>query len=215
MVEITIDTPTAAVSASLHGDGGTCLVLGHGAGGNRRAPFLGRFAEAIAAGGRSAILYNFPYTERRGKVPDPPPILEATVVAVANGARQRAERIVLGGKSMGGRIASQAAAQGLPCDGLVFLGYPLHPPGRPDRLRDAHLPRIAAPLLFLQGTRDAFARWDLIEGVVARLADRASLVRFDEADHSFAVPKRMGLGREDIEARLVAETVRWLEARGL
>lgn len=215
MTEIAIKAPTATVSASLHGGGATCLALGHGAGGNRRAPFLVRFAEAIAASGRSAILYNFPYSEQRRKAPDAPRVLEDTVVAVAEAAREQAGRVVLGGKSMGGRIASQAVAQGLGCDGLVFLGYPLHPPGNPDRLRDGHLPQIEAPLLFLQGTRDAFARWDLIESVVSGLGDAASLVRIDEADHSFAVPKKTGLTAADVEARLVEETLRWLGARGL
>ena len=215
MTEIAIAAPTATVSASLHGGGATCLVLGHGAGGNRRAPFLVRFAEAIAASGRSAILYNFPYTEQRRKVPDAPKVLEDTVMAVARAARERAGRVVLGGKSMGGRIASQAVAQGLACEGLVFLGYSLHPPGQPERLRDKHLPQIAAPLLFLQGTRDAFARWDLIQSVVAGLGERASLVRIDQADHSFAVPKQAGLTATGVEARLVEETVRRLGARGL
>ncbi|HET7295325.1 MAG TPA: alpha/beta family hydrolase [Vicinamibacteria bacterium] len=215
MTELTIAAPAASVSASLHGSGGTCLALGHGAGGDRRTPFLVRYAEAIAASGRTALLFNFPYSERRRKVPDAPRVLEDTVAAVALAARERSGRVVLGGKSMGGRIASQAVAQGVACDGLVFLGYPLHPPGQPDRRRDAHLPRIAAPMLFLQGTRDAFARWDLIEGVVAGLGERARLLRMDEADHSFAVPRKTSLGAADVERRLVEETVRWLEARGL
>jgi predicted alpha/beta-hydrolase family hydrolase len=215
VAEITIDAPAAALSASLHGAEGTCLVLGHGAGGSRHTPFLVRYAEALAARGRRVLLYNFPYSEKRRRLPDPPAVLEASVAAVANAARERADRIVLGGKSMGGRIASQAVAQGLACDGLVFLGYPLHPPGKPDRLRGEHLPRITAPLLFLQGTRDAFARWDLIEGVVAGLGERAQLVRFEGADHSFAVPRAAATSAKDVEARLVAETLDWLESRGL
>jgi hypothetical protein len=138
------------------------------------------------------------------------------VGSVAAEARSRgARRVVLGGKSMGGRIASQAVAQGLACDGLVFLGYPLHPPGRPDKLRDAHLPCIAAPMLFLQGTRDAFARWDLIQGVAGRLRPHATLVRFEHADHAYAVPKASGVSRAQVEARLVAETSAWLAACGL
>ena len=175
-----------------------------------------RYAEALAASGRCAVLFNFPYTEKRRKLPDKPAVLEATVAAVAAEARRRgAQRVTLGGKSMGGRIASQAVAQGVPCDALVFLGYPLHPPGRTDTLRDAHLPKITAPMLFLQGTRDAFARWDLVEALALRLPGRMSLVRFDDADHSFAVPKRTGLSAADVEARLVAETVGFLAARGM
>jgi len=216
MQELRVHTDAAPVSASLHGQGDVWLVLGHGAGGDRRAPLLLRFAEALAASGRRVLLYNFPYSERRRKLPDPPAQLEATVGSVASEARRRgARRVVLGGKSMGGRIASQAVAQGLACDGLVFLGYPLHPPGRTETLRDAHLPRVAAPMLFLQGTRDAFARWDLVEGLAGRLAPRATLVRFEHADHSYVVPRKSGLGSAQVEARLVAETVAWLEACGL
>lgn len=216
MQELRVDTDAGAVSASLHGDGDVWLALGHGAGGDRRAPLLVRFAEALATGGRRVLLYNFPYSERRRKLPDAPAQLEATVGFVAAQARSLgARRVVLGGKSMGGRIASQAVAQGLACDGLVFLGYPLHPPGRPDKLRDAHLPRVAAPMLFLQGTRDAFARWDLVQGVAERLGARAKLVRFELADHSYAVPKTSGFSRAQVEARLAAETSSWLADCGL
>lgn len=211
-----VETDAGGVTASLLGDGDRIVVLGHGAGGNRRTPFLVRFAQALADSGRGVLLFNFPYTEARRKVPDSPAVLEAAVRAVAAEARRRgARRLTLGGKSMGGRIASQAAAQGLACDALVFLGYPLHPPGRTEKLRDAHLVRVEAPMLFLQGTRDAFARWDLIEGVTRRLGERARLVRFDEADHSFAVPKRTGVTAREVEERLAAETSSWLGERGL
>jgi predicted alpha/beta-hydrolase family hydrolase len=127
------------------------------------------------------------------------------------GARQ----LVLGGKSMGGRMCSMAAAQGLAADGLLFLGYPLHAPGKPEALRDAHLYGLQAPLLFVQGTRDAFARWDLLTPVLERLASRATLHAIDEGDHSFKAPKRAGLSPAQIEAGLVAAAVRWLDAHGL
>ncbi len=193
------------------------VVLGHGAGGNRRTPFLVRCAEAVARSGRTAVLFNFPYTESRRRVPDSPAVLEATVAAVADQVRglPGVERIVLGGKSMGGRIASQAVAQGTPADALAFLGYPLHPPGKPEKLRDQHLPRIAVPMLFLQGTRDTFARWDLIEGVVGRLGPQARLERFEDADHSFGVPKRTGRTAAEVEADLLARLVAWLGEIGL
>ena len=159
------------VSVSIHGDGGTALVLFHGAGGNRRTPFLVAIADALAAEGHRVLLANFPYTEDGRKVPDKPEVLEAAVDAVATHAERAlgARRVILGGKSMGGRMASQLAAKGRPAAGLVFLGYPLHPPGREETLRDAHLGRIRAPMLFLQGTRDDFARWELIEAVARRL----------------------------------------------
>ena len=216
MDELRVLTDAGAVTASLLGNGDRVLVLGHGAGGNRGNPFLLRFARGLADTGRGVLLFNFPYSEQRRKLPDPPAVLEATVRAVAAEARRRgARRIALGGKSMGGRIASQAAALGLACDGLVFLGYPLHPPGRTEKLRDAHLPRVEAPMLFLQGTRDAFARWDLIEAVTQRLGERARLVRIEDADHSFGVPKRSGLSPAQVEERLVAETSSWLAEREL
>ena len=216
MEEVRLGVGARSVTASLHGAGASALVLGHGAGGNRRSPFLVRCAEAVAASGRSVLLHNFPYSENRRKVPDPPAVLEETTrAAVQAAAALGAARVVAGGKSMGGRIASQAVASGTRVDGLVFLGYPLHAPGRPERLRDRHLDAIDVPMLFLQGTRDAFARWDLIEGVAARLGKRATLVRIDGADHSFAVPKREGRDGREIEAALFQEIVAWLAARGL
>ena len=215
----TIEIPTdhGAVSASVHGEGKTVLALGHGAGGDRRTGLLVRLANTLAEGGRRVVLHNFPYTEARRRVPDKPAVLEATVSAVATHARQAlgASRLVLGGKSMGGRIASQAVAQGLPADGLVFLGYPLHPPGRFDTLRDRHLPTITAPMLFVQGTRDAFARGDLLAAVLSGLGDRATLHSIEGGDHSFAVPRRTGRAPAQIEAEVAAALVSWLSARGL
>ena len=204
------------VSASLLGRGPVAVVLGHGAGGNRHTPFLVRMAEAVAASGRGAVLYNFPYTEAGRRIPDAPELLEATTRAVGEQARlRRAQRVVHGGKSMGGRIASQLVAHGAPADALVFLGYPLHPPGRPQTLRDRHLPRIAAPMLFLQGTRDAFARWDLIEGVYQRLGEKATLHRLEGADHSFGVLKRSGRSAAEVERELIEAMLGWLGQRGL
>jgi uncharacterized protein len=213
---ITLRVGERAISASLHGAGATSLVLGHGAGGSRESPFLLRLAGALAASGRSVLLYNFPYSEARRRIPDPPPTLEAAVREVAAEARRRgAAHVVVGGKSMGGRIASQAVANGLAADALVFFGYPLHPPGKETRLRDAHLARIAAPMLFLQGTRDAFARWDLIEGVTVALGPRAELVRIEGADHGYKVPKATGQSAGDVEGLLVAQTRRFLDALGI
>jgi predicted alpha/beta-hydrolase family hydrolase len=215
----TLEIPTehGAVSASVHGEGKTLLALGHGAGGDRRTGLLVRLANTLAEGGRRVVLHNFPYTEARRRVPDKPAVLEATVSAVAGHARAAlgASRLVLGGKSMGGRIASQAVAAGLPVDALVFLGYPLHPPGRFDTLRDRHLPAIIAPMLFVQGTRDAFARPDLLASVLGGLGDRATLHSIENGDHSFAVPRRMGRAPAQIESEVAAAIASWLAARGL
>ena len=217
MDTIEIPTERGVVSASVHGEGKTVLALGHGAGGDRRTGLLLRLAKTLADGGRRVVLHNFPYTEARRRVPDKPAVLEATIAAVAAHAREAlgASRLVLGGKSMGGRIASQAVAQGLVAEGLVFLGYPLHPPGRFDALRDKHLPSITAPMLFVQGTRDAFARPDLLATVLHGLGDRATLHSIEGGDHSFAVPRRTGRAPAQIEAEVASAIVSWLAARGL
>jgi predicted alpha/beta-hydrolase family hydrolase len=217
VTETRIPLGDSSVSASLHGEGRTAVVLGHGAGGDRRTRFLVRCAESLATSGRRAVLYNFPYADRHRRAPDPPAALEAAAVAARAYARDAlgAERVVLGGKSMGGRIASQAVAKGAPADGLAFLGYPLHPPGRHEQLRDRHLPSIRVPMLFLQGTRDAFARWDLIEDLVRRLGAPARLERIEDADHSFAVPKRSGRSAADVEADVFRRLLDWLDSLGL
>jgi predicted alpha/beta-hydrolase family hydrolase len=210
--EVPIPVGTRAISASVHGEGDTAVVLFHGAGGNRRAPLLVHVADALAAAGYRVLLANFPYTEDGRKAPDRPDVLEAAVDAAAAYAEteMHARRVILGGKSMGGRMASQLAAKGRDAAGLVFLGYPLHPPGRTEQLRDAHLPRIAAPMLFLQGTRDDFARWDLIEAVAARLGPKALLHRVEGADHSFRVLKKSGRTDADVRAELVSAITSWL-----
>ncbi len=217
--EIRIPVRDLSVTASLHGAGDTILALGHGAGGDRKTPLLRRLADALASAkpGRSVLLYNFPYTDARRRAPDPPDVLEMTAQAVGDHARASlgARRVVLGGKSMGGRIASQAVAKGAAADGLLFLGYPLHPPGRTETLRDRHLPAVSVPMLFVQGTRDSFARWDLLEAVIARLGRTATLHRLEEADHSFRVPKRTGRAAADVEAEIVEAAVGWLAANGL
>jgi uncharacterized protein len=215
MRELTLEG--GAASASLHGAGASVVVLGHGAGGNRRNPLLRALAEALAASGRAALLYNFRYAEKGGRRPDPPAMLEATTRAAAELALAEtgARRIVHGGRSMGGRIASQVAAAGGRADGLAFLGYPLHPPGRFEKRREAHLPSIVAPMLFLQGTRDDFARADLLEALMARLGARAELHRVEHADHSFGVLKRSGRTPADVLAEVSGTLLGWLDRHGL
>lgn len=199
------------VSVSIHGDGETAVVLAHGAGGNRRAPLLRTVAAGIAAAGHRAVLANFPYSEEGRRAPDPGALLEATIDAVATYAERTlgARRVVLGGKSMGGRMASQLVSKGRPAAGLVFLGYPLHPPGRVENMRDAHLGAIAPPMLFIQGTRDAFARWDLMEAVVSRLPG-ATLHRVEDGDHSFRVLERTGRTAAEVEADIVSAITSWV-----
>lgn len=174
-------------------------------------------AEAVAATGRAALLYNFPYAEAGSRRPDPPAVLEATTRAASCVALEAsgANRIVHGGRSMGGRIASQVVAAGVRADGLAFLGYPLHPPGQFEKRREAHLPKIDTPMLFIQGTRDAFAREDLLDALVSRLAPRAELYRVQHADHSFGVLKRSGRTPQEVQQEVTAVLLRWLEAHGL
>ncbi len=205
------------VPGSVYGSGRTAIVLGPGAGGSRRTPPLVRLAESLAASGRGVLLYDFPYRDRGRRTPDPPDVLEATTRTVGDYARKAlgADRLVHGGKSMGGRIASQVVAAGAPGDALILLGYPLHPPGKPGQLRDRHLPRIAVPMLFVQGTRDAFARPDLLEAVLARLGERATLYRIEGGDHSFGVLKRSGRTATEVEAEVVKVILAWLDRHGL
>lgn len=215
--KIQIDVDGSHVSAAVFGSGATLVALGHGAGGTRQTASLVHLAERLAATGRTVLLFNFPYSEAGRRVPDRAPILEATIAAVARAAREHlgAERLVLGGRSMGGRMASQAVAAGLAADGLLLLAYPLHPPGKPEKLRDAHLPRIQQPMLFVQGTRDAFARWDLLEATIQSLGPRATLQPIEEGDHSFGVPKRVGRTPAEIDATILNAIEGWLNAHGL
>ena len=151
-------------------------------------------AEALTAAGLRVVTFNFPYIDAKRGAPDRPAVLEETIARVWREAAAEAQGpMFAGGKSMGGRIASQVAARGgfdPPAAGLVFFGYPLHPPGRPEQRRDAHLPAITAPMLFLQGTRDPFGAPDEMQALVKTLGRRARLEIVDGGDHSLVAPKR-------------------------
>jgi len=165
------------------------LVVAHGAGGGQNTPFMVRTAEGLAARGITAATFDFPYMAARKSVPDRPPVLEQAWREAIAEARNQMGRVPLfiGGKSMGGRIASHVASQGCPgLSGLVFLGYPLHPPGKPDQRRDAHLPAIAEPMLFVQGSRDAFGTTEEIRALLPKL-QHATLHEVPGGDHSFKV----------------------------
>jgi predicted alpha/beta-hydrolase family hydrolase len=168
------------------------LVVAHGAGGGQNTPFMVRTAEGLAARGITAATFDFPYMAARKSVPDRPPVLEQAWREAIDEARSvmGAVPLFIGGKSMGGRISSQVAAQGVEgVVGLVFLGYPLHPPGKPEQRRDAHLPAIAQPMLFVQGSRDAFGTADEIRALLPKL-QRATLHEVPGGDHSFKVSGR-------------------------
>ncbi|MGJ3189964.1 alpha/beta hydrolase family protein [Paenarthrobacter sp. FR1] len=165
------------------------LVVAHGAGAGMEHPFLRGFAEAMADEGVATLRFNFPYREAGRRFPDRPPLAIATWRAVMDKAAELSdtEPVWAAGKSFGGRMASMAVAEGMPARGLVYLGYPLHAPGKPEKLRDEHLYGVTAPMLFLQGTRDTFATPSLLEGVVEKIGPTATLQWSEGGDHSFAV----------------------------
>jgi predicted alpha/beta-hydrolase family hydrolase len=178
-------------------------------------PFMTRVAEAFAENGVATLRYQFPYMEQRSKRPDTPAIAHAAVRAACVEAARRLPGmpLIAGGKSFGGRMTSQAQAIA-PLDhvrGLVFLGFPLHPAGRPSDERAAHLFDVAVPMLFLQGTRDALAELALLESLVARLGAKATLRTFPEADHSFHAPVKSGHTDAGNIARIAELASAWLD----
>jgi predicted alpha/beta-hydrolase family hydrolase len=199
---------------------GSTLILGHGAGANQLSGFMRLFANGLAERGVDIVTFNFLYMEQGRHVPDPKPKLEACYRAVIEAASRhkklKGNRLAIGGKSMGGRIASQVAAQpdsAVEIDGLVFLGYPLHPPGRPDKLRDSHLPEIKAPMLFVQGSRDTFGTPDELRAVFKKHHLSPTLHVIEGGDHSLKIPKSLGIPQEEVY-RSVWDTISaWLRTK--
>jgi len=191
------------------------VIVAHGAGNDMHNPLLVHFSEGLCRAGYLSLRFNFPYKEKGQKAPDPQPKLVQTWQAAFDFIKNHPEfgtpRIIAAGKSMGGRVASQMAADGLlPVEALVFLGYPLHPPGKKDQLRDAHLYRIAAPMLFFAGTRDRLCKMDLLKNVLGRLSAPWELETIEGGDHSFALPKSFGMAAEDVYDKIMKKTDRWL-----
>jgi predicted alpha/beta-hydrolase family hydrolase len=188
-------------------------VLAHGAGAGMRHPFLESISQRLAERGIATLRYQFPYMEQRGRRPDPPAVAAATVRAAVIEAARVAPglSLVAGGKSFGGRMTSTAQAEApLPgVRGLVFLGFPLHPPGRPDNKRAEHLAQVRIPMLFLQGDRDEFADLKLLKPVLKGLGDRATLHLVEGGDHSFHVLKRSGRTDTEVMGELADAMVDW------
>jgi predicted alpha/beta-hydrolase family hydrolase len=206
--------------AATHGRAGVTLILGPGAGAGQTSAFIVEFATGLAARGIDAVTFNFLYGEQGRRIPDPNVRLEACYRAVIAAVRQQTmssgDWLAIGGKSMGGRIASQVAAAGIgDLAGLVFLGYPLHPPGRPDRLRAAHLPDINAPMLFVQGARDVFGTPEELRPIISRLDPSPDLYVVADGDHSFKVPKRAGVTQKDIHNAVQDHVAAWLRKTAL
>jgi uncharacterized protein len=195
---------------------GVTIILGHGAGANQLSGFMRLFATGLAARGADVVTFNFLYAEQGRKIPDPAPRLEGCYRAVIDAAlkhkKLQGNQLVIGGKSMGGRIASQVAAQnGENIAGLVFLGYPLHPPGRPEKMRSEHLPKIKAPMLFMQGSRDAFGTKEEIADIIKKLKLSAELIAIEGGDHSLKVPKSAATSQQEVYDRAMNQIAEWLK----
>lgn len=194
------------------------LVLAHGAGAGHDHPFMRLCGRELSARGLDVITFNFPYMQAKRRVPDRAELLEAAYLDVIDIVRSRkvlaGAPLVIGGKSMGGRMASHVAAHHAAragaLAGLVFLGYPLHPPGRPTQRRDAHLPAIAAPMLFVQGERDTFGTPDELRPVLATLTAPADLDVVANGDHSFTVPKSSGLKQPAVLSAIFDRVTAWI-----
>ena len=208
------ETVTALLYPAAKGNrAGVTIVLGHGAGADQLSGFMRMVANGFAKRGLDALTFNFVYKEKRKSVPDPKAKLELCYRKVIDAAlkhkKLKGNKLIIGGKSMGGRIASQvAAAEGDRVAGLVFLGYPLHPPGRPDKLRDEHLKDIKAPMLFCQGSRDAFGTEDEIKAIIRKHKLPAKLYVIESGDHSFKVPKSTK-PQDQVHEEVMDEVARW------
>ena len=194
---------------------GAALVLGHGAGAGQQSTFMVEFARALSALGLDVVTFNFPYIEQRRHIPDRGPVLEACYRSVIDEVRAHVENarhsLFIGGKSMGGRIATQVAAAdpSLPIAGLVLLGYPLHPPGRPAERRDKHLPAIRRPMLIVQGNRDTFGAPDQFAPIVSALRPTPTLHVVADGDHSFKLRRKDPAAQAGVYANIQQEIVAW------
>jgi len=192
-----------------------CYVMAHGAGAGMAHPFMASFANHLAERGIATLRYQFPYMERGSKRPDSPKLAQATVRAAVAAASRLLPDVALfaGGKSFGGRMTSQAQAVS-PMSGVrgvVFVGFPLHPPGKPSDERGAHLFDVQIPMLFMQGTHDEFADLPLLRVLVDKLGARATLKLFEDADHSFHVPARTGRKDAEIRTEMADAMAEWID----
>jgi predicted alpha/beta-hydrolase family hydrolase len=223
-----VASPAAPAAHTAPAGAELALLLAHGAGAGQRHPYIVGTAKRLSERGISVVTFDFLYTERGKKLPDRNDALEACLRAVFDAVRAKTDGLLFaGGKSMGGRIASQVAAKGeIETAGLVFLGYPLHPPGKPREAppgrsargkrepRDKHLPGIRAPMLFVQGTRDSFGTAAEIAPLLPGLTRGSRLVPVEGGDHSHTVPKRGGTPQETVLASIADEIAAWMRARG-
>jgi len=223
MRELTVSWNGAAsrTTARVYDAEGTAtrtLILAHGAGAGQQSAFMVQFAKALAALGLDTVTFNFLYTEQRRKAPDRAPVLEAcyraVIDAVLKDVKSANRALFIGGKSMGGRMATHvtAADASLPVAGVVLLGYPLHPPGHPEQRRDAHLPSVGRPMLFVQGSRDTFGTPDELQPVLDRISPTPDLHVIDGGDHSFKTPRAGASGLAKTYGEIQQRIADWTSA---
>lgn len=195
------------------------VLLAHGAGSDRSGTALTATAARLAAAGIPTVRFDYPYRTAGRNAPDRPAVLEAATRAAVDLAVEAfglsPDQLVLGGRSMGGRYCSMVAGaedEPVPCRGLVLLGYPLHPAGKPDQLRTAHFPRLRMPVLFISGTRDALAGRDALETAAKTIPGTVEFHWIDDADHGYRVPKRAGRDQADVLAEVAERAATWVAA---
>ncbi len=209
MADITeINWPGGQVSGRLIGSGANGILLAHGAGTNQDHPFMVALRDGLAAAGHAVMTFNYPYTERGSKSPDRQEKLVDAHRAAADYLSDRVDNLFLAGRSMGGRMATYLVAEGYPAAGVILYAYPLHPPGKEDKLRVEHFPEVRVPLLFFQGTRDALSRIELFDRHIRPLPN-ATVEILEGASHSF---RGGGWTETSLMERLVTGTSSWIEA---
>jgi len=214
MVAVGPDTTSAVYDPALGSADAAVFVCAHGAGGSMADRSVAATAKALTARGIGVVRFNFLYREKKRGRPDQMPVLQDTLAAVVEHTRAelRPKRIVIGGRSMGGRAASMLAAEGYSADGLLLLAYPLHPPGKPNQLRDAHLPKITMPVCCFCGTRDPFVTRELMERVLETVPAPWEMHWVDGADHSFHVLKSSGRTDAAVMDDIADMSRRWIDS---
>lgn len=214
LLQLAVGDASVSAAYARPDDASATLVVAHGAGAGMEHPFLRGFTDAMNDDGVATLRFNFPYREAGRKFPDRPPAAINTwrVAMAAAAERSGGEPLWACGKSFGGRMASMAVAEGMPAAGLVYLGYPLHPPGKPEKLRDEHLYGLTLPMLFLQGTKDTFATPELLEAVAAKIGPTATIQWVEGGGHSFEVAGRKR-NAYDIGASVAAPVAAFLRAQ--
>ena len=211
-IQVGDETTSAAHDPAPNGDRSTVFVCAHGAGGHMADKGMVTVTRALGERGVGIVRFNFLYKEKRSNRPDPMPRLKETTAAVVAHVREELAptKLIIGGRSMGGRAASMLAADGFDCSGLLLLAYPLHPPGRPDQLRDAHLPSIRVPVLCANGTRDPFCTAELMTQAIERVTAPWQMVWLEGADHSFHVLKSSGRTDGDVIDQVAGAAETWI-----